>query len=115
MEPESEGARLRELFRELRRQDREAAPPFATVWGAAGARFRSRRPRVSWRRAAAAVGLAVALAVAAALGWRTPRPAGSRPPETELPWRSVVLISEWSAPTDFLLEIGSAVGDGRSP
>src|SRR5262245_20411707 len=94
--------KIADLFDGLRAEEARRAPDFDAMWGAARAiQLRRSRRRVLLRLAAAAALLAV-LGVPAALRLRAPAPlprAGD-----ELPWKSAVLISQWRAPTDFLLD-----------
>jgi hypothetical protein len=79
---------LRRRFAMLRREDEQQAPEFGRLWhGRADARRRQTR----WFMAAACV------LVALALLWR--RSAQRHPDD-----KTVASITEWKAPTDFLLE-----------
>lgn len=89
---------LSERFATLRREEERGSPAFAAVWAAAEARRRPRQGRrVGWRLAAALGSAAfVALAVFGR-GPHAPAPAAG-------PARIPPSITEWRAPTDFLLE-----------
>ena len=81
--------RLRRRFAALRREEDQQAPEFATLWRArAGARRRQAR----WFAAAACM-----LVALLALLWI--RSVQRRPDD-----KTVASITEWKAPTDFLLE-----------
>ena len=80
---------LRRRFTVLRREEEKSVPEFASLW-----RGRVRAPRGKTRWVVAA---ACALIVLAAVLW--PR-SGKRGPEGV----PVASITEWKAPTDFLLE-----------
>ncbi len=78
---------LRAGFAALRREEAEQAPPFAGLWGR---KVHSGRRRWGWFVATACV------LIAAAVFWIR-----LRQPE---PSNTVASITEWKAPTDFLLE-----------
>lgn len=80
---------LRGRFAVLRREEEEHVPEFASLW-----RGRVRAPRGKARWVVAA---ACALIVVVAVLWSR---SGKRGPEEV----SVASITEWKAPTDFLLE-----------
>ncbi len=80
---------LRDRFAALRREEERQAPEFASLWPG-----RARAPRGKTRWLVAAV---CALIVVAAVLWL--RSAGRKPADV-----SVVSLTEWKAPTDFLLE-----------
>lgn len=80
---------LRERFVALRREDEALAPEFAGAWAG---RNRGRR-----RSAGKLVAIAVCVVTIAAGVWLR---IGASKPE---PKRDVASISEWKAPTDFLL------------
>jgi hypothetical protein len=83
---------LRRRFAVLRRDDEQGIPEFARLWRGKAHAPRSKRGWV--------VAAAFAL-VLVALGWRlTQRLPPARPKPADV---SVVLITEWKAPTDFLL------------
>jgi hypothetical protein len=90
---------LRELFRATHRTDEDHAPDFEGLWASADTRYRQHRVRM---RVARWTTMAALLVVATLLAVRRSSP----PQDTTamaLPWRSVVLFSEWQAPTDSLL------------
>ena len=80
---------LRDRFAVLRREERESVPEFASLWRS---RVRAPRGKVRWVVAAACV----LIVLAAVLRPRS----GKRGPEGV----PVASITEWRAPTDFLLE-----------
>jgi len=80
---------LRRRFAVLRREEEHYAPEFATLWKA---RAGARRHQARWFAAAACALIAV-------LAFLWIRSAQRRPEE-----RAVASITEWKAPTDFLLE-----------
>ena len=87
------------LFRTALRADEKGAPDFDQLWSAASGRHHRQRTRARLARIAA---IAALLLVVAMVSIRKSAP----PPQTAtatLPWRSVVLLSEWRAPTDALL------------
>ena len=104
MNPELNDNRIKELFLEVKRDQARSAPAFADVWKAAVAGHLQRR-RLYFRRVTAAAALLVLLATATNLMLKRPQPfRNDASAEPELPWKSEVLISQWRAPTDFLLE-----------
>ena len=80
---------LRGRFAALRHEEEQQAPEFAALWRH---RPRSSRGKARWLAVAACV-----VIVAAAVIWQ--RAPGRRPQDF-----SVASITEWKAPTDFLLE-----------
>jgi hypothetical protein len=80
---------LRRRFAVLRREEERHAPEFATLWKA---QTGARRRKVRWVAASAC-----ALIALLALFWI--RSAQRRPDD-----KTVASITEWKAPTDFLLE-----------
>ena len=109
--------KLRELFLELRREDEGAAPPFNEAWETASSPLRQMRWRRYVLRVTAAAAMLAALGVAV-IRFISPLPAQRLAPglisdravpangsvSSSLPWQSTVLISQWRAPTDFLLQ-----------
>ncbi len=115
MKSELEDKKIKELFLELRRAEERAAPAFDQIWAAASSRVASSRWRGYFLRVTAAAALVVGLGVATTLllnhpasDSRTLATVGGTVESPELPWRSAVLISQWRAPTDFLLESPAA-------
>jgi hypothetical protein len=101
---------LEQTFAALRRQEKNAAPSFATLWQAAEERRRSRRAG-PWRplsltATAAAAGLLVLLLAL----WRVPP--GARP---SLPAAGIPAISQWRPATDFLLQTPGRELLGEAP
>jgi hypothetical protein len=80
---------LRRRFAVLRREEEQHAPEFATLWKA---RAETRRRQARWFAA-------TACALIALLAFLWIRSAQRRPEE-----KAVASITEWRAPTDFLLE-----------
>ena len=103
MKQEPKEAEVRKLYLELRREDRRRMPAFTTVWAASVVRHRRQRFGLCLQRVAAVA------AVAALLVHHRAARDGRRAAEAELPWKSTVLISQWRAPTDFLLEPPSSI------
>jgi hypothetical protein len=109
--------KLGELFLELKKEDARRAPSFGQVWETASSRRRNTRRRDYFLRiaATAAMLLALGIVVAQILNQHSshhPAPTLASPKislragiqSSSLPWQSAVLISEWRAPTDFLLQ-----------
>lgn len=109
--------KIKTLFAELRRDEESRAPEFAAVWSAANSRLqRQHRQRYFLRISAVAAGLMALGLVAALLPELEPKQprrtvpvaglaSASAPlPQPGLPWRTALLVSQWRAPTDFLLE-----------
>ena len=115
MNQNQEEKKIKELFVELKRQEERRAPAFEQVWAVAASRVRRDRWRAYFLRVAAAAAALIALAVATVLflNRQPERPpaknaaSGNAHKSSGLPWQSAVLISEWRAPTDFLLELPS--------
>jgi hypothetical protein len=80
---------LRRRFAALRREEEQHAPEFARLWQA---RAGARRLRARWFAATACLLIAL-------LAFLWTRSAKRRPEE-----KTVASITEWKAPTDFLLE-----------
>ena len=103
---DSDDRQLHALFREELATDGTNAPEFAAVWAKAACRHNSRVRTVRM------VTLAAVLLVGATIAFFS-RPAVKPPtrlavhfPSLEsrdLPWRSAILLTEWCAPSDFLL------------
>jgi len=90
---------FRMLFRTALRADEKGAPDFDRLWSAASGRHHRQRTRV---RLAQISAVAALLLIVAFVSIRKSSP--TRESTTAaLPWRSVVLLSEWRAPTDTLL------------
>lgn len=89
---------LRELFHATHRANEDAAPEFERVWSSASTHHRHQR-RVRFVRWSAVPAL---LAVTAILAIHRPSPS-RKSADMALPWQSVILLSEWQAPTDSLL------------
>ena len=90
--------RIKDLFDELKEEDKRLAPSFAKVWGAAASRGeKSHHPRRALRTAVAAATLIVVIGFAVIFYRQSSRP--RTPPTAE----SAMLLSEWRSPTDFLL------------
>lgn len=111
MNQESEENRIKELFLELKRAERRGAPDFDKAWAGAASRARPDLGPGHFRRVTATIAALALLGVAVALLLNRPadHPAISAAPKdngaaSELPWQSVVLVSHWHSPTDFLLE-----------
>lgn len=99
MKQQSDHPQWQPLFRELRDDDTVRAPSFDRV--------RARSPRV-WRVTPLGPGLAVtATAVAVLLALR-PEPVPVAPESPGIAWQAGIDVSEWRAPTDFLLHTSSA-------
>ena len=92
---------FRTLFRDAHRADEDGAPDFDQVWSSVSGQShrQSLRRRLTRFTAIAAVLLAVVLVTHR----RTTPPAIQETAASGLPWRSVVLLSEWRAPSDTLL------------
>lgn len=91
---------LRRLFRERRDADEAGAPPFSRVRRPAAARGRR-----SSRRLIAAPAIAVVAVVLAVLLLREENAPKSPGPEAVASRASSATWEDWTAPTDFLLEI----------
>jgi anti-sigma-K factor RskA len=111
MNQESEEKRIKKLFLELKRAEKRGAPDFDKVWAAAASGARVNLWRGHFLRVTATAAALALLGVAVAL--LVNRPAAHQPlsaaskgngAASELPWQSVVLVSHWRSPTDFLLE-----------
>jgi len=97
----SEQERLRDLFRELHADD-PPAPDYRSLSAAPARPVRARRAaRVAWAAAAAVAAGAVLLALSLR---QRPTPA---PAEDEM-LRLAASVSDWEAPTDFLLSTPGA-------
>ena len=92
---------LRELFHELKQHDREAAPSFEKTWQDAQIALQRQRWR-SARRFSAIAAMLIVLGSVATVRFKPFAPTESV--SIDIPWDSMVLISEWHAPTDFLLQ-----------
>lgn len=101
MNLESEN-RLRDLFHELKHGDGEAAPPFEQIWQNTQGALQRDRLRSKMRRVSAIAAAVVLLGVVGGVIFKSLGPA--TPSAIDVPWDSAVLISEWQAPTDFLLQ-----------
>lgn len=80
---------LQRRIADLRREDERRAPQFTSLW-----RGRQRKPQRGIRRLIAAAGAVIVLA--GLFGLRAVRPGSEN--------TTVASITEWKAPTDFLLE-----------
>ncbi len=97
MSAEREDGELREHYQRLRRQDERLARPFSPLRQGARPQARTRnRGQLRHLLAAAALGLAVAAGVGALL-WLRPRLA-------EPSAAAIARLSQWRAPTDWLLQ-----------
>jgi hypothetical protein len=117
-----ESERLKALFRELKRQDASCAPPFEQCVVTAQVR-RPSVPPLAIRIASLCV---VLLGIGGSFlgyrqlsgGWSSRTALSSEAlsnngTSTDLPWRSLVLASQWQSPTDFLLD--SSADPAASP
>ena len=89
---------LRRRFAVLRQEEEQHAPEFAGLWNACAATRRQGKARAGVRRQVRWLA-ATACALAALLAFFWIRSAQRRPEET-----TAASITEWKAPTDFLLE-----------
>ena len=91
---------FRALFRTALRADESCAPDFDHLWSTASSRHRRHltHVRLGWITAIAAL-----LLVGAFVSNHKSSPPRESATLAALPWRSVVLLSEWRAPTDGLL------------
>lgn len=99
MDPQQEEKKIRELFQQLKREDERLATPFATAWEAAVSRMQ--RSRRGWRFVAmwaTSVVLALGLGISILYFNRTSK--GLDAMEIS---QSVLLMSQWQSPTEFLL------------
>ena len=107
----NEEEQIKKLFVELKREEERAAPVFEDVWAAAASRRETSRWRVYFLRVAASAAALAGLAVAVFLilhrhnvpSHKTTVASGARL-LPELAWQSMLLVSDWRSPTDFLLE-----------
>jgi len=90
---------LRELFHATHRHDEESAPSFDPLWSTVSTRHHRRQVRARFIQWTAIAALLVVTAVLSIHRSSPPRASAT----TSLPWRSVVLLSDWQAPTDTLL------------
>ena len=90
---------LRERFAALRAEEQRRAPRFSAVWAAAEDRRGRRQGRRAGLRLAAAFAGAALLTLAVFV-WRPSSPPPPAPGSEPVP----PSITEWRAPTDFLLE-----------
>ena len=90
----------RTLFREAHRADEAGAPDFDQVWSSVSGHHHRQRTR---RRLAQVTTIAAVLLAVALVALRKSPPAVHETAASGLPWRSVVLLSEWRAPSDTLL------------
>lgn len=96
MTAEDDDRDLREAFSSLRRDQEGRGPGFVELWRAADGRRGASHRRPALPALAAASALAAAALVALALRHAGPSATPSAPPGT-------AALSEWTAPTDFLL------------
>ena len=92
---------LRELLRTELRAGENQAPDFDAVWSAAAARHHRERTRTILTGIAALAAL-IAVCLFATHDFR-PGKKRDAIAISDLPWRSVVLLTEWRTPTDALL------------
>ncbi len=109
-----EERQFRTLFLEARREEEQFAPAFDQVWQAARAR-RGTAPGAWCQAGAIAAILAIGLLSGLLLHQQSMtgtlvNPAGwdkamNITRQIDLPWQSIVLVSQWQSPTDFLLKV----------
>jgi hypothetical protein len=108
---------IKALFAEFGPEDERDAPGFGKVWAAARSRLSQNRRRRCFRHVSALAACLAALSLvvdhridrrqgSAALDSHREmvRSASARSTAPALPWQSALLVSQWRAPTDFLLE-----------
>jgi hypothetical protein len=101
----SEQERLRGLFRELHADD-PPAPDYRSLAAAPARPVRARRvARVAWAAAAAVAAGAILLALSLR---QRPAPAPAPAPAEDEMLRLAASLSDWEAPTDFLLSTPGA-------
>jgi hypothetical protein len=108
----NEDQKIRELFAELKCDEERDAPDFEKLWSAATLRAAENRRRRFFLRVTAAAAALALIGIAIALLITPQRGQGQRhaavPPArnvpAQLPWQSIMLISQWRSPTDFLLD-----------
>lgn len=106
MKPDSDEKQFRQFFHELRHQDECPAPRFAATWQAAAALATSgRHGPTFWRLAIASAALVMVGTGVTLFGHRA-----STVPRQIVTAQTVLPITQWESPTDFLLT-ASAVAD----
>lgn len=110
MNPHDPDNQIQQLFSEQRAADQRRAPSFQRTWQAA--MTRAEKPaRLSWMVPVAAVACAMLIAAAGVLLWL-----GSEKPQPTPSTTAVVSLSDWTSPTDFLLEpLTTATFSGSQP
>jgi len=106
MNEEQLDAELAAWFSYRREMDAANAPVFAEVWTEVRARHERGKRRAFLRRVAAITALLVLLGILVLEMRLRSDPSQHERNASEplaVPWRTVVLISEWRAPTNFLL------------
>jgi hypothetical protein len=96
---------LRTHFRAAHRADEDGAPDFDAMWSSVAACHRRQwfQHRLVGITTIAAVLLAIAL-----ITLHRPPPAAHETAALGLPWRNVILLSEWRAPSDTLLSLSES-------
>lgn len=98
MNREWEDEKIRQLFRELRQEDEQLAPPFSRHWEASRA-----GTRASFFSLTAAATATAALILLSVISLILLKPS-LQPPAPPSPWESTSSILQWQAPTAFLLK-----------
>jgi hypothetical protein len=110
MNPHDPDNQIQQLFSEQRAADRQRAPSFQRTWQAAMT-LAEKPARQSWWLPAMAAASAVSLLVVSV--WLWPHTEKPRPTPTAT---VVVSLSDWTSPTDFLLEpLTSSAFSGSQP
>ncbi|MBM3858872.1 MAG: hypothetical protein FJ395_04395 [Verrucomicrobia bacterium] len=110
MNPHDPDNPIQHLFSEQRAADQQRAPSFQRTWQAA--MTRAEQPaRMPWLLPIAAGACAALIAAAGVFWWPH-----AEKPQPMLPSTAVAFLSEWTAPTDFLLEpLTSSMSSGTQP
>ncbi|HEY3130049.1 MAG TPA: hypothetical protein VGL91_11360 [Acidobacteriota bacterium] len=95
-----EDDRIRQLFRELRREDEQLAPPFIRHWESVRSQIGAKRRFFMFTTAAAAAAVLILLSASTLIVLHHSMP----PPAPPSSWKSAWSIMLWRPPTDFLLQ-----------
>ena len=95
----NDDSELRALFRTTLRADANAAPNFDRLWSTVSSQHHRRQTSMHLLRLTA---IAALVLIGAFVSFHKSVSPGNTA-STGLPWRSVVLLGEWQAPTDALL------------